>query len=265
MMKNYKLKTFYNKVYKKGENQHFTLFVTKGTTTNEIKEVLKELSWKNKSVFDVGCGTGLFAHKVSKLGPKHVLGIDFSQEAIEIAMKTHKNRNLQYKVLDAKEIKSKYDVIVSLGTLEHMDDPLKLLKILKKHLTKNGKIIVTSPNWTNPRGYVLMTLWHLFHAPITLADLHYQTPVDFQNYAKKLKMRLKWKTIDRSWAHGEILIQDFQRRLPNILGDAKLPKNAKNIENFLNWLKINVVSFNNSLAHSGATGLYVFSAKIKSK
>ena len=46
MMKNYKLKTFYNKVYKKGENQHFTLFVTKGTTTNEIKEVLKELSWK---------------------------------------------------------------------------------------------------------------------------------------------------------------------------------------------------------------------------
>ena len=171
-MKNYKLKTFYNKVYKKGENQHFTLFVTKGTTTNEIKEVLKELSWKNKSVLDVGCGTGLFAHKVSKLGPKHVLGIDFSQEAIEIAMKTHKNRNLQYKVLDAKEIKSKYDVIVSLGTLEHMDDPLKLLKILKKHLTKNGKIIVTSPNWTNPRGYVLMTLWHLFHAPITLADLH---------------------------------------------------------------------------------------------
>ena len=84
MMKNYKLKTFYNKVYKKGENQHFTLFVTKGTTTNEIKEVLKELSWKNKSVLDVGCGTGLFAHKVSKLGPKHVLGIDFSQEAIEI-------------------------------------------------------------------------------------------------------------------------------------------------------------------------------------
>ena len=184
MTNNSNLKSFYNKVYKKGEEKHYTSFVTKGTTTDEMKEVLKELNWKNKTVLDVGCGTGLFAHKVSKLGPKQVLGIDFSKEAIEIAIRTHKNHNLQYQVLDVKEIKSRYDVIVSLGTLEHMDNPLKILKILKKHLTKNGKIIVTSPNWTNPRGYVLMTLWYLFNAPITLADLHYQTPVDFQNYAK---------------------------------------------------------------------------------
>ena len=106
---------------------------------------------------------------------------------------------------------------------------------------------------------------HLFNAPITLADLHYQTPVDFQNYAKKLSMSLKWRTIDRSWAHGEILIRDFQRRLPNVLRDAKLPKNSKNIENFLNWLKVNVTSFDNTLPHSGATGLYVFSLKTKSK
>jgi len=265
MTNNSNLKSFYNKVYKKGEEKHYTSFVTKGTTTDEMKEVLKELNWKNKTVLDVGCGTGLFAHKVSKLGPKQVLGIDFSKEAIEIAIRTHKNHNLQYQVLDVKEIKSRYDVIVSLGTLEHMDNPLKILKILKKHLTKNGKIIVTSPNWTNPRGYILMTLWYLFNAPITLADLHYQTPVDFQNYAKKLSMSLKWRTIDRSWAHGEILIRDFQRRLPNVLRDAKLPKNSKNIENFLNWLKVNVTSFDNTLPHSGATGLYVFSLKTKSK
>ena len=132
---------------------------------------------------DVGCGTGLFAYGASKLGSKQVLGIDFSKNAIAIAKKTHKNHNLQYQVLDVKEIKSKYDVIVSLGTLEHVDNVLAVLKILKKHLTQNGKIIVTSPNWTNPRGYILMTLWYLFNAPITLADLHYQTPIDFQNYA----------------------------------------------------------------------------------
>ena len=263
MMKNYKLKTFYNKVYKKGENQHFTLFVTKGTTTNEIKEVLKELNWKNKSVLDVGCGTGLFAHKVSKLGPKQVLGIDFSKEAVEIAIGTHKNHNLQYQVLDVKEIKSKYDVIVSLGTLEHMDNPLKTLKILKKHLTKNGKIIVTSPNWTNPRGYILMTLWHLFNAPITLADLHYQTPIDFQNYAKKLNMHLKWRTFDRNWGHGNILITDFEKRLPNIIKDTKLKVTQTQIRSLIQWIKTNVVSFNNDLPHSGAIGLYVFSIRNK--
>ena len=249
------------KFTKKGETKHFTSYISTGTTTDEIKEVLKELNWKNKLVLDVGCGTGLFAYGASKLGSKQVLGIDFSKNAIEIAKKTHKNHNLQYQVLDVKEIKSKYDVIVSLGTLEHVDNVLAVLKILKKHLTQNGKIIVTSPNWTNPRGYVLMTLWYLFKAPITLADLHYQTPIDFQNYAKKLNMHLKWRTIDRSWAHGEILISDFQRRLPNVLRDAKLPKSSKNIKNFLNWLKVNVVSLDNTLPHSGATGLYVFSLK----
>ena len=263
MTNNSNLKSFYNKVYKKGEEKHYTSFVTKGTTTDEMKEVLKELNWKNKTVLDVGCGTGLFAHKVSKLGPKQVLGIDFSKEAIEIAIRTHKNHNLQYQVLDVKEIKSKYDVIVSLGTLEHMDNPLKTLKILKKHLTKNGKIIVTSPNWTNPRGYILMTLWHLFNAPITLADLHYQTPIDFQNYAKKLNMHLKWRTFDRNWGHGNILITDFEKRLPNIIKDTKLKVTQTQIRSLIQWIKTNVVSFNNDLPHSGAIGLYVFSIRNK--
>ena len=263
MANNSNLKSFYNKVYKKGEEKHYTSFVTKGTTTDEMKEVLKELNWKNKTVLDVGCGTGLFAHKVSKLGPKQVLGIDFSKEAVEIAIGTHKNHNLQYQVLDVKEIKSRYDVIVSLGTLEHMDNPLKTLKILKKHLTKNGKIIVTSPNWTNPRGYILMTLWHLFNAPITLADLHYQTPIDFQNYAKKLNMHLKWRTFDRNWGHGNILITDFEKRLPNIIKDTKLKVTQTQIRSLIQWIKTNVVSFNNDLPHSGAIGLYVFSIRNK--
>ena len=177
--------------------------------------------------------------------------------------KTHKNKNLQYQVLDVKEIKSKYDVIVSLGTLEHVDNVLAVLKILKKHLTQNGKIIVTSPNWTNPRGYILMTLWYLFNAPITLADLHYQTPIDFQNYAKKLNMHLKWRTFDRNWGHGNILITDFEKRLPNIIKDTKLKVTQTQIRSLIQWIKTNVVSFNNDLPHSGAIGLYVFSIRNK--
>ena len=55
---------------------------------------LKELSWKNKKVLDVGCGTGLFAHSVAKAGAKNVLGIDFSLEAINLAKETHKHKNL---------------------------------------------------------------------------------------------------------------------------------------------------------------------------
>jgi len=210
LRKNKTLRKFYDKVYVKGEKKHFTTY-RESSSTSEIKEVLKQISWKSKTVLDVGCGTGFFAFSVAKRGAR-VLGIDFSEEAIEIANSQYLHKNLEFKSIDVGKIKEKFDVIVSNGTLEHLDDPLKTLKLFKKHLNPNGKIIITSPNWTNPRGYVLLTLLYLFKAPITLVDLHYFTPVDFQNFAKKLGMKLTWKTFDRSWSHGDILIKDFEKR-----------------------------------------------------
>jgi 2-polyprenyl-3-methyl-5-hydroxy-6-metoxy-1,4-benzoquinol methylase len=260
MEKNEKLKKFYDKVYRKGENKHFTNPLLKKSNSEEVNEVLKEIRWDNKKILDVGCGTGLFAFNAAKKGAD-VLGIDFSEEAIMIAKKKNSLPNLQFKKLNANEINEKFDVIVSLGTLEHMDEPMEILKLFKKNLKKGGKIIITSPNWTNPRGYVLMTLFYLFNSPITLADLHYQTPLDFMKYAKKLGMKLKWRTIDQSWGNGEILIKDFERRIPKVLKDSGLPKKKKNIDELIQWLKNNVVPLDNKLPQSGATGLYVFSKK----
>jgi len=259
LKQNKKLKHFYDKVYLKGEEKHFTPHLT-STPTGEVIEILKQISWKSKKVLEVGCGTGFFAHSAAKKGAK-ITAIDFSEEAIKIAKSKHSHRNLEFKVSDVNKIKEKFDVIVSLGTFEHMDNPLKTLRLLKKHLNPKGKIIITSPNWTNPRGHILLTLWYLFEAPITLVDLHYFTPIDFENFAKKVEMKLFWKTFDKSWGHGDILVQDFKRRIPNVLRDAKLPNNKKQINSFIKWINTNIVSMNNDLPQSGATGLYVFSLK----
>lgn len=259
MKQNKKLKKFYDNVYLNGEKRHFTAY-RESTPTSEVKAVIKQISWKSKKVLDVGCGTGFFAYNIAKKGAK-VLGIDYSVKAIQLANSHYFHSNLEFKNIDINQIKGKYDVIVSNGTLEHMDDPLKTLKLFKQHLDPHGRIIITSPNWTNPRGYILLTLWFLFRAPITLADLHYFTPVDFQNFAKKLGMKLSWTTFDRSWSHGEVLVSDFKKRLPNVLRDAGLPSDNEKINSFLKWLKTHVVALNNDLPHSGATGLYVFSFK----
>ena len=260
MEKNQDLRKFYRKVYSKGEKMHFTPFVVRGTPTSDSLEIIKEISWKNKSVLDVGCGTGLFAYRVAKKGAK-VLGIDYADEAIDIANKTHVHKNLEFKKINVSHVKGKYDVIVSIGTLEHMDKPFNMLKNLKKHLNKNGKIIVTTPNWTNPRGYILMTLTMLFDSPITLADLHYLTPLNHQEWAQKLEMKLKFRTIEKPWAHGDVLLSDFKRRLPNVLRDSKLPNNQKRINELIKWLEKYVIPLDNSMKHSGAVGLYVYSMK----
>lgn len=196
--RNLDLKKIYDKAFLKGEEKHFTR-KDEPQDDPEFIEVLKEARYKNKKILDVGCGTGRLLYLASKKGAK-CFGIDYSKEAIRIAKTKYKNSNLSFQELDInKKFSGKYDVIISVGTLEHQDAPLSTLKLFKKHLNQNGKIIITCPNWTNPRGYILMTLYHLFKAPITLADLHYLTPKDFEKWAKILKMNLKWRTFDRSW------------------------------------------------------------------
>ena len=127
MTKNENLIKFYDRVYKKGERKHFTSFLTQGSPTSEVSEILSEIRWKGKKVLDVGCGTGLFAWSAAKKGA-NVTGIDFSEEAIKIAKKRQNIANLKFEKKDVKEIKEKFDVIVSIGTLEHMDNPLKILR-----------------------------------------------------------------------------------------------------------------------------------------
>ena len=126
---------------------------------------------------------------------------------------------------------------------------------------KNGKLIITTPNWTNPRGYMLMTLLHLFDAKITLLDLHYLSPVNFVEWSKKLNMNLKWKTFDYSWAHGQTLINDFKKRIPKIMSELGFNKTNNEVSALINWIKKHVLTFDNSLYHSGAIGLYILTLK----
>lgn len=261
MVQNKDLKKFYSNVYaKKGEKKHYTkLIFSKTKIPNEEREVLKEINWRGKTVLDVGCGTGLLCYEAARRGAKKVVGIDFAKGAIEVASATYRHPCLKYLCEDIKKHRGRYDIVVSLGTLEHMDNSFFMLKRLKeKHLSSKGSLVVTCPNWTNPRGYMLQTLWHLFRARITLADLHYLTPIEFQNWARKLKMSLRWRTFDYDWAHGDRLIKDFKRRIPNVLRDSKLPRNKKNIDGFISWIRTHILPLNHRKKFSGATGLYHF-------
>ena len=252
MNQNIELKKIYDKTFKKKNRVR---------ETDEFKEVLKMDKWKGKHILDVGCGTGRLAYMIAKKGGK-VKGIDYSTTAIKTAQSKYNHPNLSYEKVDvSKNISEKYDIIISIGTLEHMDKPYSMLKKFKNHLEPKGKIILTSPNWTNARGFILMTLQMLFDAPITLADLHYFTPVDFMRWAKKLELKLSWKTIEYSWGNGDKMIDDLKNRLPKIFKDVKLGVKQKNINLFLKWINQKVVPVIQSSEENGAIGIYVLSKK----
>jgi len=256
MKKNIGLKKIYDTTFKKKDRVR---------ETHEFEEILKMIRWNGKSVLDVGCGTGKLDYLISKKGG-NVLGVDYSKSAIKIAKKKYVNPNLSYELLDAsKQITGKYDVIVSVGTLEHMDKPFLMLKKFKNHLKPKGSIIITSPNWTNTRGFILMTLYFLLDAPITLADLHYLTPVDFINWSKKLKLNLSWKTIEYSWGNGDKLVEDLRKRLPKIFADMNMSVKQKKINALLKWISTKTLPMINLEEQSGAVGVYIFSKQKLSK
>jgi 2-polyprenyl-3-methyl-5-hydroxy-6-metoxy-1,4-benzoquinol methylase len=253
---------FYNSVYSNNEKKHYTKLLFTNGIPDDIKEILKICNWSNKKVADIGCGTGQLAYLIAKKGG-YVKAIDFSKSAINEANKKYRNPNLQYQCMDLTSLKGKYDVIVSSGAIEHMNDPYIALKQMKKLLSSNGSLIIVCPNWTNPRGYILLTLYHLFNAPITKADRHYLTPVEFIEWSKKLKMNLSWKTFDFEWGHGEKLIKDFSRRLPRVLKETNLITTNDAIDGFISWLKKHITVLNHKTRFSGAIGLYYFIKKNK--
>lgn len=256
-MKNQSLRSFYDRVYRKGERGHYTSLLLSGDKVPPAKkEVLKEIPWCGKRVLDAGCGTGELAYLIARRGAKEVMGVDYSQEAIKEAQKKYRHPALVFICGDLQKASGKFDVIVSLGTLEHLNNPLAALKRFKGMLKEQGSLIITCPNWTNPRGYMLMTLYHLFGAKITLADLHHFTPVDFEGFAEKLRMKLRWRTVEHDWAYGDKLIRDFEKRLPNVARDSKLPMDKKRIGKFIEWIGKNVVPLEVRSEHGGAVGLY---------
>ncbi len=96
---------------------------------------------KSLTLLDFGCGQGLLLKLLENYN-YNLYGYDFSNELIELAIKNTTNAKIYNKLPENK----KYDVIVLSEVLEHLQDPLSVLKDLKDKLNKGGFLILTVPN-----------------------------------------------------------------------------------------------------------------------
>ena len=98
---------------------------------------------------DLGCGGGLVCEPLSRLGA-NITGIDFVKQNIDIAKKHARDLNLNIKYLhqnlDTFKLTKKYDGILILEVLEHLDDWKKLIANIKNFLKPRGIIIISTIN-----------------------------------------------------------------------------------------------------------------------
>ena len=167
--------------------------------------------FKNIKILDIGCGGGLLSEPMCRLGAS-VVGIDASKKNIEVA-KLHAKKSklkINYKVASPEKLKMKvkFDVILNMEIIEHVEDINFFIKESSKLLRKNGIMFVATLNKTLKSyafaiigaEYVLKWLpigthdWEKFVKPNDLIDISKKN-----NLILKKLDGMKFNILDNSW------------------------------------------------------------------
>ena len=104
----------------------------------------------NKSILDLGCGGGILSESLAKKGAK-VTACDASKSLIKVAKERAiiQKLKINYKAgsIDLFKKKSiKFDIIISLEVIEHVEDYRQFLSDIRTCLNKGGLIILSTIN-----------------------------------------------------------------------------------------------------------------------
>ena len=106
---------------------------------------------KDIKILDIGCGGGLLSEPMCRLGAK-VTGIDASDKNIKVAKLHSEKNNLQIDYFCSSpekfNTKNKFDVILNMEIVEHVEDVNFFLESCCKLLKKNGLMFVATLNKT---------------------------------------------------------------------------------------------------------------------
>jgi len=182
-----------------------------------IKQLINKKKLNNIKILDVGCGGGLISEGLTKIGAD-VTGIDFIKENISVAkMHAKKNKlkiNYFTKDFEKEKITSKYDAIIILEVLEHLNDWSAFIKKIRLNLKKNGVLIISTINRNLISKFLTIDIGenllkiipintHSFYKFIKPKELEYVLldsnfkNIRFKGLTKDL-LKMKWKLSDNT-------------------------------------------------------------------
>ena len=146
---------------------------------------------------DIGCGGGLLSEPMCRLGAK-VVGIDASKKNIEVA-RFHARKSklkIDYRVASPEKLNTnvKFDVILNMEIVEHVENIDFFIKESSKLLKQNGVMFIATLNKTL-KSYVFAIVgaeYILKWLPIGTHDWEkFVKPIDLINISKKNNLILK--------------------------------------------------------------------------
>jgi len=147
-------------------------------------------------ILDIGCGGGLLSEPMSRLGAE-VFGMDASEKNIEVA-KIHAKKsglNIKYFCSSPEKFKTdlKFDVILNMEIIEHVENVNFFLKSCSKLLKENGIMFVATLNKTLKSYFfaIIGAEYILRWLPIGTHDWEkFVRPEDLINITRKYNLNL---------------------------------------------------------------------------
>ncbi len=131
------------------EQSHWWFVGRRTIVMDQINQIYK--GQKDLEVLDVGCGTGLNMHYLSKFG--QVSGVDLSPTALKFCQERGHTRLVQAPLERLPFSKASFDLVTALDIIEHIDDDVAGLKEIFRVLKPGGRAVVLVPAY--------MFLWSL--------------------------------------------------------------------------------------------------------
>jgi ubiquinone/menaquinone biosynthesis C-methylase UbiE len=111
-----------------------------------IKQMLPVL--KNKTILDIGCGTGRFSFHLDTYEPKSILGIDIAKEMIALAQYKNKSNRIIFKQSSVEKLSEvcniRFDFIFSSTATHYFSDLRQAFRSIYGVLEDNGVVIISA-------------------------------------------------------------------------------------------------------------------------
>jgi 2-polyprenyl-6-hydroxyphenyl methylase/3-demethylubiquinone-9 3-methyltransferase len=117
-----------------------------------------------KAVLDVGCGGGILAEAMARLGAR-VTGIDLSEKPLKVAQlhQLESGVSIQYELKSAEQYSEHeqfagaFDVVTCMELLEHVPDPASTVAACAKLVKPGGRVFFSTIN-RNPKSYLFAVI-----------------------------------------------------------------------------------------------------------
>ncbi|MCD4760050.1 class I SAM-dependent methyltransferase, partial [archaeon] len=117
--------------------------IKKKNKLNKLNEFLDPQ--EQKTCLDIGCGTGAISYALRKQG-EIWHSIDSDESCVNMTLNLVKENVHQMDATNTNFENNKFDTVIALDIIEHIEDDDSLVKELKRILKDNGKLYVTTPH-----------------------------------------------------------------------------------------------------------------------